>query len=557
MRKTPGLWKIKLALYFSGRKWLKALDLASKDIKKAQYDVLFDILDWAKNTEYGKKYNFASIRTIDDFRKNLPLNDYEDMQPYIMRHTRGEENVLFPGKPMLYATTSGRNKEPKWIPITKKYYDECYNGLSRLWLYSLLKEHPHVFDGPSVTIARKSHDGYTEDGTSYGSFSGQTRANIPKFLRHLHAIPAEVYNIPNYYSRYYVIMRISLEKSIRMIVSGNPGALLEMHNTVRNHYSELLEDIETGTLNKKIDIPSHIRKTVEKNLRPNPKRARELRQLKSKFKVVQPKHYWPKLQVIVTWMAGNSGLYLRRAKMLYPQEAAFREFGYFTTEARAGIVLKSNTFPCILAAHLIFFEFIKEADMGKVDCPTFLAHELEIGERYFVLVTTSSGLYRYKLNDILRIEGYYNQFPMVRFIQTKFGITNLCGERLHERHFLEAMEEVQDEMRVQAPFYLAFADPDTSAYHLYIEFKQELSLNQRGLLAKLVDHKLGQMNLEYLAKRESGELNPLIVKSLEKNAFSCFKTACVEQGYHDGHFKLNHLMLDPKRQLMFEELVKK
>ena len=123
-------WRlIKFLLTIVGKKCLKEMTKASKDGKKASADCLRGTLVWAKDTVYGKEHHFDKIlaaKTNDElfalYQKNVPINLYEDLSPYIERHKTGEANVLFPGKPKMYATTSGTTKEPKWIPVTEEYY---------------------------------------------------------------------------------------------------------------------------------------------------------------------------------------------------------------------------------------------------------------------------------------------------------------------------------------------------------------------------------------------------------------------------------------------------
>ncbi len=554
-KKTKNLWLIKLALNIAGKKMWKVLDKKSKNCKKAQNEVLMDIIDWAKDTEYGKKHGFAEIKSASDFQKKVPINDYNDLEPYIKKHTKGEENILFPGKPFIYATTSGTTKEPKWIPITEKYHKECYNGLSKLWFYSLLKENPHIFDGPDLSIVGKALEGYAEDGTPYGSFSGHVYENIPKFLKAIHVTPQEVFRISDYFSRYYCILRFTIAAKIKIIVTGNPSTLLELHNVATDRIDDLIEDIEKGTLHSGLKIEPDIKNKIVTLLKPNPVRAAELKELKQKHGTLLPKHYWPTLEVINTWKCGNSGLYLKHTEGLYPDNTKIREFSYLATEARAGIILKSDQMASILAAHLLFFEFIKKEDIEKENPRIYLASELEDGKYYYIIVTTPSGLYRYNMNDLMKVEGFYNEFPMLRFIQKGAGITSLTGEKLHEEQFISAISETEKETNIKTLFYIGFADIDISGYRFFIEFEDDLDKEKIRGFCKSVDEKLLKINIEYEAKRKSNRIKPPVIHVLKKHAFDNFKAVCMGKGYRDGQFKLTHLMIDKKRMDIFSTLV--
>ncbi len=553
-RKTKNLWLIKFALTVAGKKEWKELDKSSLDCQKSQFKVLMDIVNYARDTFYGQKHNFSSIKSIEDFQNRVPINDYEDLRPYILRHTKGEEDILFPGKPVMYATTSGTTKEPKWIPVTRKYFEDCYNGLSKLWLYSLLKENPHIYDGPELSIVGKPVEGYTEDGTPYGSCSGHVYENIPNFLKAVHVVPQEVFSVDDYESRYYCFMRFTLEHQIKLIITGNPSTLLALHRVVQNNIDNLLNDIEEGSLKKELIIEPELRRRIESFLRPNPERARELKKLASKHTPLFPKHYWPTLEVVNTWKCGNSGLYLRHVEDFYSEKTKIREFSYFSTEARAGIVLSSEQIPSILAAHRMFFEFIEVDDMEGANPKIRLASELEDGHSYYIIITNTNGLYRYNINDILKVEGSYNDFPMLRFIQKGAGVTSLTGEKLHEAQLIETFAELEKETEMKAVFFIAFASFKSSAYHVFIEFDRDFQIEKVKNFGIALDKKLMQANIEYKAKRLSQRINPPILHLLEKNSFEKFKTTCLNRGYRDGQFKLVHLLHEDQRLSMFNDL---
>ena len=220
------------------------------------------ILNYAKDTEWGKQHNFAEIlaaptdeELVARYQKNVPVTDYEVIRPLIERHKNGEENILFPGKPMMYATTSGTTGQPKWIPITNEYYQNIYNKMSKVWLYNFMLKKPHCFEGKTVSIVGKAIEGAAPDGTVYGSVSGVTQRDIPEFIRPINSAPAAVFEIENYTARYYAIMRIGIEQDVSIIVTANPSTIVEMQNNVNQFFDDYIDDIEKGTLSSKINIP--------------------------------------------------------------------------------------------------------------------------------------------------------------------------------------------------------------------------------------------------------------------------------------------------------------
>jgi hypothetical protein len=497
------------------RKMLSELKEQSKSCIKAQSNKLLDILAYGKDTAYAKEYQFEKIKNIKDFQKYVPVNTYEDFKPYIQRQAKGEENVIVPERPLLYALTRGTTSEPKQIPITQKYYKECYSTLHKLWLYTLLKQHPEILDGCDLTLVNRAIEGYTEDKTPVGAICGYFYNKNSLRFKKFHYIPTFIYRIHDYFSRFYTVARISLQEDITLIATANPSFLVELNSIIVEFKEDLINDIEKGTLKSNLDIPQDILTKIKPLLKPNPKRAEELRRLAREYTLLYPKHYWPNLSVIVTWKWGSSGLYLEHLKGIYPDKTVIREYGYIATEIRAGIVLEDDQHPSILACHLAFFEFIKIDEMKKHNPRIYLASEVEEGEYYYLIATTSSGLYRYNINDIVRVDGFYNQFPMVTFIERGDSETILSDERFHEAQLIEAVKTAEEQEKMPAEFYLACADIKASCYHLYMEFKESYSDEKVRNFCFNVDNALRKINEESGKKKKGpGRLKSLKLYTL-------------------------------------------
>jgi hypothetical protein len=563
-KRVKGWWLIRLALTIVGKKELRKLKKASKQGKASQAAVLRRLLTMSKDTVYGREHHFNTIlaaQTPEElfglYQKYVPINDYEDLRPYVERHKNGEADVLFPGKPKMYGTTSGTTREPKWIPITETYYQDVYKKMNQLWFYTLIMNKPQTFYGPALSIVGKAIEGTAPDGTVYGSISGISQRDIPEFMKVVHTAPADVFHIADYKARYYAIMRMGIERDTRLIITANPSTLVEMQANANEFYDDYVNDIEQGTVSKRFPIPEAIRAALEAYIRPNPERAAELRKLKARYGTVLPKHYWPNMQTVNVWFCGNTRIYFERIRDSFPPDCVFHEFGYYSTECRAGIVLKSNTQDTVCIGHKIYFEFIHESEVGNPNPKIYQAHEVEEGRRYCMLVTTSAGLYRYNMNDILEITGFYNEFPVIKFIQKVNGTISLTGEKLHERQFIEAVHETEKKTGKIAPFFVGFADPQKSNYKFYFEFAdQSISVKEAEAFTAQLDRCLQDYNAEYREKRASDRVKPPETALLCPEAFERFKANCINRGYRDGQFKVNLLMQDEKRHAMFKELVK-
>lgn len=563
MNKQKGATKATLLLSIAGKIQKGKLDKAAKDVRKAEESTLRGILEYAKDTEWGKSHNYAEIlkaKTADElfalWQKNVPPTDYEDIRPLVERHKNGEENILFPGKPMMYATTSGTTKAPKWIPITHEYYNNIYNKMTKVWLYSMIMHRPKVFWGQIVSIVGKSIEGEAPDGTVYGSVSGVTQRDCPQFVKDLYSAPAAVFRIADYKARYYAIMRMGIERDVTLIVTANPSTIVEMQNNVNEFYDSYVNDIEKGTLNESLNIDQDIRDEIQPFLKPNPKRAAELRALKEKHGMVLPKHYWPNMQLLNTWYCGNTHVYLDKFRDSFNPEMLHMEFSYFASECRAGLVMdgKDNT---TLFAHMHYFEFVREEDLEKENKEFLQLHQLEEGKRYSIYVTTYAGLYRYDMNDLVECTGHYGTIPTIKLIQKTNGIITITGEKLHESQFIDAVHEAEKITNVKTKFFVGFASVEESRYHFYYEFADEsINMETAEKFTGEVDRILKESNIEYAAKRDSFRLKDSATHILQKDSFETYKARCIDMGARDGQFKLNLLMQDEKRHDMFKALVR-
>ena len=548
-----------------GIQYLK-LKSVSRNPRKASEQTLRAILTYAKDTEYGREHGFADIleaKTDTElyarYQQAVKPNDYEDLRPYVEKHKHGAESILFPGKPVMYATTSGTTSEPKWIPITKEYLNNVYGKMTKVWLFNFIKNRPKVYAGKIVSIVGKVKEGEAPDGTFYGSVSGVTQRDCPKFVKKLYASPASVFAIEDYTARYYTLMRMGIERNVTLIVTANPSTIVEMQNNVNEFYDDYCNDIEHGTLNASLNIPQWIRDDIQPYLKPNPARANELRALKAKYGTVLPKHYWRDLQILNTWKCGNTKVYLDKFADSFPEGMLHQEFGYFSSECRFGLVLDDTNYT-VLFPHFHYYEFVAEEDIeaaneGK-EVRFYQLHELVSGKRYCPYVTTFAGLYRYNMNDLVEVAptGFHNT-PRVFMIQKINGIVTMTGEKLHERQFIEAVQEASDKLGTPLKFFIGFAELSESRYHFYYEFvDRQTPQSKADELNKLVDDILRQKNIEYDAKRKSFRVKDPVAHRLIPESFETFKAQCIAEGARDGQFKLNLLLQDEKRHSKFRKL---
>ena len=540
-----------------------SLAKASRNPEKASARTLRKILNLAKNTAYGKEHHFGAIvkarkpeQLFRLYEKSVKASEYESFRPYVERHKHGEANVLIPGKPLMYATTSGTTSKPKWIPISQKYMKDVYDVMSHIWLDNFARVRPKFLSGGLVVSVAKVVEGYAEDGTIFGSVSGVTAKKIPSIIRKRFVTPPEVYDISDYTARYYVMMRLAIAHSVSYIVAPNPSTLLELIHNAEEYFDDYIEDIEKGSISEKFDVSPEIRSVLAGFTVPDPERADFLRRVKEKCGgKPQLKDWWPDMQLLSSWKCGNTAIAAEKVQQQLPAGCCYQELGYFASECRFGLVLDEGI-DSTLFPNYHYYEFIEESDLENPE-PRFLRlHELEQGKRYCIYVTTFSGLYRYNMNDLVEVGGWNGKTPKIHMVQKVNGIVSITGEKLYEKQFIEAVHEAERQSGLKANFFIGFADPEEACYDFYYEFeKRKVRRSKAEAFTKIVDSQLMEMNIEYQSKRASHRLKEPKTFVLKRNAYDHFKRRSLLEGARDGQFKLVMLLQDKRRQRWINSLI--
>ena len=519
-------------------------DKKTKDPLQAQKEFLLKVLYDNRDTVFGKEHKFLNIRTVEDFQKSVTVNNYETLRPYIARMLKGEKNVLLTDKVVFFGITSGTTNVPKFIPVTKKSRKQKSKVMD-LWLYYLLRQHPEALDGKALVIMSPAVEGYAESGVPYGSESGDAYKNMPQFVSNHYALPYEVFCIEDYEARYYTILRFGIEANVTNVATMNPLTILVLCQKIDKYTKEIIEDIGMGALNASLNIEPELRKALEKRLKPNPARAAQLERLLLEKGSLLPKDFWPNIATIECWTGGTVGLYLKEVVKYFPDDINVRDFGFVATEARCSIPVSDNGPSGILTIASNFYEFMPEEDREKDDPIYLTADRLEKGKRYYIIITTMSGLYRYDIDDIIRVTGIHNGTPVIEFVQKGKNVSSATGEKLYESQVISAIDKAKELTGIAVDFFCCCLEWQIPPmYSFLVEFAAEPEWHQKKHFLHTVENSLGDINMEYKTKRLSQRLGNPKLKVLEKGSFEKFRKARLSVLRHDSQFKAAHLKSD-------------
>ncbi len=533
---------------------------ATRNPVQVQEEKLLAMARLNANTEYGKRYGFSSIATVKDYQRQVPVVTFEDIKDDMKRVFEGERNIFTTEAPLMFAQTSGTTGDSKFIPVTKTCKGRDHSDVMRTWLYHANKAHPGIFSGKVLALVSPAIEGYSPKGLPYGSTSGQMYKSLPGVIARMYSAPYEVFEIQDYDGKYYALMRIAIEQNVLFANTANPSSILKLCQKGNEFGEEIIKDIHDGTLSDNYDIEPENREAIQRWLRPNPRRAAALSSARGRRDGrLLPRDYWPDLILIGCWKGGTVGHYLDKFGQWFDPDGErpvpVRDWGYLASEMRGSVPLSDEGSKGVLTVDSNFYEFVEESEVssnpdGMNSWNHLTVGEVEEGKEYYIFVTTSAGLYRYDINDVIQVVGKYNETPEIVFLRKGRGMANITGEKVSVNQIIHCFESVSKQTGVIPTHFKAEADTGNSRYVFRIELvSPPVAEELKGFLTE-VDLALKAINIEYKAKRESGRLGDPVLHVMRDGWYERHRQAQVAEGKRV--FQAKTEILSPMKQATFK-----
>ncbi|HET6318034.1 MAG TPA: GH3 auxin-responsive promoter family protein [Chloroflexota bacterium] len=503
----------------------------------SQQKKLLDIMRRNRDTEFGRAHDFGSVTSVGDFQARVPATDYDGVAPFVERVMRGEANVLTAEKPTMFATTSGTTGRTKYIPVTPSYLKE-YSHAVHVHTYRLFADFPDLLEGQALVPSSNDVEGRTEAGLPYGAISGYLTKTQPAFLKRYYVLPYELCTVKDVQTKYYLTLRFALQSDVRLIITPNPSSLVLLAEKMTEFSEELIHDIRHGTINSSL-VPDAAR--FSSKLQADPGHAAQLEALAKGDGKLLPREAWPNLRVLSCWKGGTMPLYLRKLPDLYG-DVPIRDLGYMASEGRGGTPLVSSGAAGVLSVTSHFFEFLPEEQRDSPDPEFLTCDQLEPNRMYYVYFTTSGGLYRYDINDVVRVVDFYRDTPVIQFVRKGQGISSITGEKLTESQVTGALIEALDHEPLDVEHFTACVQlGEPPAYALYVEGAARVSHDRLRRFAAAIDRALCANNSEYEAKRVTQRLGAPFVKRVAPGSYQALRQQRVLAGAPEAQVKIPQL----------------
>ncbi len=450
------------------------MELFMKYPSEVQEELRIKLIDKAKDTEIGKKYDFSSIKSYREFSQRIPVTSYEENHEYIERSRRGEANILWPTPIKWFAQSSGTtNARSKYIPVSTESLEDCHYAASKdlLCMYLNNNEGSQLFSGKGLRLGG-SKKLYEDKGTVYGDLSAILIDNMP-FWAEFSSTPAhDVSLLDNWEIKMQAIVNETIQQDVTSL-AGVPSWMLVLLNNV----------LETTGKSSLFEI-------------------------------------WPHLEV---YFHGGVSFdpYIDQYKKILPSNTFKYYEIYNASEGFFAIQNQNDSKELLLMLDYgIFYEFIPMNTYGTLEQKVIPLNEVELDQNYAVVITTNAGLWRYKIGDTVRFTSL-DPYKIKVSGRTKHHI-NVFGEELIIENAEKALQiashatgaEIKD--YTAAPIFME--GREKGAHEWMIEFKsvpENISNFNREL-----DLALQEVNSDYQAKRfNNTTLNAPTIHVARENLF--------------------------------------
>lgn len=546
-----------------------------KTNKNTEYLKIFETESQILNAENEKEL-------IEKFQNKIPIVNYEDIKEFVEREKSGESNVLLSDKIKLFELTSGSTSDVKYIPYTKKFLKSYMNGVFS-WIYNLYQNNKRLFLGSSYWSVSPilKREAVTSGGIRVGieddtSYFDKVSAF---FLNKLFTVPKEIKNTQNMEDFLLITaVFLLLSENLTMISVWSPSFLMILLDFIEKNHKVICQIVKSEDLgteffadknlgNKKYFqiIQKKYRKLwkknrskflinyfekYEKNILSKNDKTQNLEiteknneneimaenknlETKSGNKIVENfvdySVIWEKLSLVSCWADSDSyEIFIKLKEKLNPNKKninlKFQGKGLMSTECIVSFPLENVKNGSVAAYNSFFYEFIQVSDDKLENRSPKLLDELELGERYCVVVTTNAGLYRYNTNDIVEVTGFYHKIPIVKFVGRINNFSDIVGEKLKNSFVEKQVLKTLEENNIKSEFLL-FApvknETEGIFYTLFLEIKKDgRKFNWKQIENEINSSLCKAFHYEYAYKL--GQLRKVRVFLIEKDGLKTY-----------------------------------
>ncbi|MFN8326553.1 MAG: GH3 auxin-responsive promoter family protein [Flavobacteriaceae bacterium] len=470
---------------------------------ETQQKVFQELIHQAKDTVFGKDHNFSEIKTFEDFAKQVPIRDYEELRPYVDRVVKGEENILWKGKPIYFAKTSGTTSGAKYIPLTKESMPFHIQAARNAILSYIHETGKADFVDGKMIFLQGSPILEDKNGIKLGRLSGIVAHFVPKYLQKNRMPSWETNCIEDWETKVDAIVEETFSENMS-VISGIPSWV--------QMYFEKLEQKggkPVGEIFKNFNL------FIYGGVNYEPYRAKFEKLIGRKVDSIE----------------------------LFPASEGF--FAYQDSQKEKGMLLLLNSG--------IFYEFVKSEEFFTENPRRYTIGEVELGVNYVLLLSTNAGLWAYNIGDTVQFTSL-KPYRVIVSGRIKHYISAF-GEHVIGKEVETALKEAMENTTISVNEFTVAPQINPNQglpYHeWFIEFDPEDSGEPENMeeFALKIDNAMRKQNVYYDDLIVGNVLRTLVITKVPKNGFQEYMKSIGKLG---GQNKLPRLSNDRKIAQFFE-----
>lgn len=461
---------------------------------ETQQKVFEKLIFEAQNTVFGKDHNFKNISSFQEFANLVPVRDYEELKPYVERVVSGEENILWPGKPLYFAKTSGTTSGAKYIPLTKESMPHHIEAARNAILCYINETGKADFVDGKMIFLQGSPEMQNKNGIKIGRLSGIVAHYVPAYLQKNRLPSLETNCIEDWETKVDAIVEETKNENMT-VISGIPS-WVQMY----------FEKLQKNTGKKVGDLFKNFNLFIYGGVNFEPYRAKFENLIGRKVDSIE----------------------------LFPASEGF--FAFQDSQKERGMLLLLNSG--------IFYEFIEASTFFDENAKRLTIGEVEIGTNYVMIISTNAGLWGYNLGDTVQFTST-KPYRVIVSGRIKHFISAF-GEHVIGKEVEEAMNTAILKFNFSITEFTVAPQITPSEENLpyhewFIEFDHSPENLQK--VAEFLDTEMQKQNSYYFDLIEGKVLQPLKINSLKKDSFQKFMKS---EGKLGGQNKMPRLSNDRK-----------
>ncbi|XP_037073123.1 jasmonoyl--L-amino acid synthetase JAR6-like [Pollicipes pollicipes] len=503
------------------------------DLYRAQERFVLETLRQNEDSDYGRHHRFSEIHSLEEFRRAHPVTEYDHFKPYIQRVMDGDLRALYGPKEniSMFYCSSGTTGSSKHIPMTSNGFNKTMANIfgaihgfvgKDFFPSDLMK----VMQLPCAPRWR-----YTKTGVKIGPASVHAMSSV--LVASQYSMPREANIIASEAEALHVGFVLALrDRGISSWEAGFAFGLWNQLQFLERHWPLLVQDIRTGRLNATLKVSDEQRRTIDALLTPEPRRADELqREFELGFDGIVPRIF-PRMRMVSALSSGTSMAVYRERCKRYLGGLPVCSIIYTASEGVLGVNVRepgrSPAYALVPGGNFVEFLPVNESGEAEPGVAPLLASEVRVGQLYEVVVTNATGLYRYRMGDVVRVVGTFHQSPTFDFQFRAKQMLNVHMEKVSEAAFTAALQQAVDAWPDQRllDFTTAESVLDSAGaagpphYLVFLELNgPPLSPEQ----AADVDRSLQESHYVYKSFRVKDAIGPMRLVRVHEGTFTAFR----------------------------------